>query len=49
MVKNKGNLTELEKLELLKAVAKLKGSSKHKTTDDDLHKAREKLAGKYFK
>ena len=37
-------LSELEKNELLKAVAKLKGASKHKTTDEDLHKVREKLA-----
>ena len=45
-------LTDLEKEELMKAVAKVKGSSKHKTTDEDLHKAGEKvfhLLGKKFK
>jgi len=36
-------LTDLEKEELMKAVAKVKGSSKHKTTDEDLHKAGEKV------
>ena len=34
-------LSELEKEELLRAVAKSKGASKHKTTDEQLHKARE--------
>ncbi len=35
-------IRELEKQETLKNVQKLFGSSKHKTTDEDLHKAREK-------
>ena len=35
-------LSDLEKDELLKVVAKLRGSSKHKTTDEQLHKAGEK-------
>ena len=39
-VRNK--LTELEKKELLKNVDKIFGSSKHKTTDEQLHLAREK-------
>lgn len=36
-------LSELEKDELLKAVARLKGASKHKTTDEQLHQAREEV------
>jgi len=35
-------IKELEKEELLRKVDKLFGSSKHKTTDEQLHKAREK-------
>ena len=35
-------LSELEKDEMLKEVAKLKGASKRKTTDEVLHAAREK-------
>mgnify|MGYP001566377383 CR=1 FL=1 len=35
-------LSELEKEQLLKAVAEIRGSSKRKTTDKDLHIAREK-------
>ena len=35
-------LKALEKEEALAKVRKLYGSSKHKTTDEDLHKAREK-------
>ena len=35
-------LSELEKEELLKEVAKLRGSSKRRTTDEELHEAREK-------
>lgn len=35
-------LSDLEKEELLKAVANLRGSSKRKTTDEQLHAAREK-------
>lgn len=42
-------LSELEKEELLKAVAKLRGSSHRKTTDEQLHAAREKLVEKYEK
>lgn len=33
---------ELEKQGILKQIEKLFGSSKHKTTDEQLHKAREK-------
>lgn len=36
-------LSDLEKEELIKKVASLQGISKHKTTDKDLHKAREKV------
>ena len=35
-------IKELEKQETLRRIDKLFGSSKHKTTDEDLHKAREK-------
>ena len=35
-------LSDLEKEKLLKIVAKLRGSSKRKTTDEQLHNAREK-------
>lgn len=35
-------LSDLEKEKLLKIVAKLRGSSKRKTTDEQLHDAREK-------
>lgn len=35
-------IKELEKEETLRNIDKLLGSSKHKTTDKDLHKAREK-------
>ena len=34
-------LSDLEKEELLKAVARMKGASKRKTTDEELHKAGE--------
>ena len=40
-------LSDLEKEKLLKAVAKLHGISKHKTTDEQLHEARERLVKKY--
>ncbi len=40
-------LSELEKGEILKNLAQLKGSSKRKTTDEQLHTAREKLAKEY--
>ena len=42
-------IRELEKEELLKDIKKVFGSSKHKTTDEDLHKAREKLIDVYEK
>ncbi len=37
-------LSELEKEDILKHLAKMKGSSKRKTTDEDLHRARERVA-----
>lgn len=37
-------LTDLQKQEMLLAVDKAFGSSKLKTTDEDLHRAREQLA-----
>ena len=40
-------LSELEKDKILKAMAQLRGSSKHKTTDEQLHFIREKLAQEY--
>ena len=40
-------LSELEREEVLKNLAQLKGSSKRKTTDEQLHAVREKLAKKY--
>ena len=39
--------TNPKKEELLRAVAKSKGSSKRKTTDEQLHEAGEKLAKIY--
>ena len=42
-------LSEFEKEEMLKAVAKLRGSSRHKTTDEHLHRVRENLIEKYEK
>lgn len=45
-------LSELEKEEVLKNLAQLRGSSKRRTSDDDLHKAGEKafeLLEKKFK
>ena len=42
-------LSDLEKDELLKAMAGLRGSSKRKTTDEQLHAARERLVEKYEK
>ena len=38
---------ELEKDEMLKSIEKIAGSSKRKTTDEDLHTARELLAKKF--
>ena len=35
-------LSELEKQDLLKSLSQLKGSSKRRTSDDDLHKAGER-------
>ena len=40
-------MKELEREQALKNIDKLFGSSKHKTSDEELHKAREKLAKKY--
>jgi len=40
-------LSDFEKEELLKAVTKFSGSSKRKTTDEQLHGAREKLEKVY--
>ena len=42
-------LSELEKEEVLKNISQLKGASKRKTTDEQLHIAREKLAKEYEK
>ena len=42
-------LSEFEKEEMLKAVTKLRGSSRHKTTDEQLHRVRENLIEKYEK
>ena len=42
-------LSDLEKEELLKEVAKLRGSSKRKTTDEQLHIAGEKAFNKLEK
>lgn len=47
MVENKSKRTEAEKEEMIKAVAKMKGIFKRRTSDEDLHKAREVLARKY--
>ncbi len=35
-------MEEFEKQEMLKHLEKIFGSSKHKTTDEDLHRARDK-------
>ena len=40
-------LSDLEKERLLKTVERLRGISKHKTTDAQLHEARERLVKKY--
>lgn len=40
----RSKMTELEKKEMIAALHKLKGISKRKTTDEQLHKTREKLA-----
>ncbi len=37
-------LSELENAELLRKVVSARGASKHKTTDAQLHKARDKVA-----
>lgn len=44
----RSKLSELEKQELLKEVKRLYGTSKRKTTDEQLHKAREELADEYL-
>ena len=40
----RSKLSELEKKEMIAALHRLKGISKRKTTDEQLHKTREKLA-----
>ncbi|GBE20547.1 putative nickel-responsive regulator [archaeon BMS3Abin17] len=42
-------IKEIKKEELLKKVSLLAGSSKKKTTDEELHKARESLTESYEK
>ncbi|MBI2110085.1 ribbon-helix-helix protein, CopG family [Candidatus Woesearchaeota archaeon] len=42
-------LSDLDKEDLKKYVASLRGFSKRKTTDEDLHRIREKLADEYEK
>jgi len=42
-------IKELEKEETLKNVEKIFGASKHKTTDEDLHRARERAVEKLEK
>lgn len=42
-------IKEIEKEERIKKIDELFGSSKHKTTDKDLHKARERLEKLYDK
>ena len=42
-------IEELEEKEVLRNIDKVFGSSKHKTTDKELHKARERLAKRYEK
>ena len=37
-------LSDLEKEELLKQAVYLRGASKHKTTDEEVHQARKKLS-----
>ena len=43
------NLSELEKEDIMKQVAALRGASKRHTTDEQLHKAREKVAAELEK
>lgn len=45
----RNRLSELEKAELIKNVEKMYGASKHKTTDEQLHKAREQAAIEFEK
>ena len=40
-------IQQMEKEEMLKAVERLAGSSKRKTTDEELHEVREVLAKRY--
>ena len=42
-------MKELEKEELLSKIRRLAGSSKRKTTDEELHKARERAVDKFEK
>ncbi len=42
-------LAELEKEELLRKVAAVRGASRHRTTDEQVHQAREKLAKEWEK
>ncbi len=42
-------LAELEKEELLRKVATVRGTSRHKTTNEQVHQAREKLAKEWEK
>ena len=42
-------MTKMEKEELLKNIDRLAGSSKRKTTDEQLHKVREKLGEELLK
>ncbi len=40
-------LSDIEKEKLLKNIEKLQGNSKHRTTDEQQHEARERLVKKY--
>ena len=42
-------LSDLEKEKLLQSVEKLRGISKRRTTDEELHRARERLVKVYEK
>ena len=44
----RSKLSDLEKKELIETVHHLRGSSKRRTTDEELHEIREQLAEKYF-
>ena len=45
----RNRMKELEHEELQRQIERLAGSSKHKTSDEDLHKARERLEEIYNK